>query len=97
MKRMVNRTIKEIVMNVVSANDLKLRGVASLDEGLTNHPELMITVRGKEQYVVMKVEQYYYFRELELEAALLEARGDLAAGRAVTESAEAHIERVFAK
>ncbi|MDQ7001391.1 MAG: type II toxin-antitoxin system Phd/YefM family antitoxin [Ghiorsea sp.] len=82
-------------MNVVRANDLKLRGVSSLEEGLENEREVMITVRGKVQYVVMRVEQYHHLRETELEAALLEARNDLMLGNSTTESAEAHVERVF--
>jgi len=84
-------------MNVVTANDLKLRGISSLEEGLVNQPEAMITVRGKVQYVVMKVEQYHHLRETELEAALLEARNDLAQGNSVTESAEAHVGRTFSQ
>ncbi|MDX8388527.1 MAG: type II toxin-antitoxin system Phd/YefM family antitoxin [Ghiorsea sp.] len=82
-------------MNVVTANDLKLRGISSLEEGLANQPEAMITVRGKVQYVVMKVEQYHHLREIELEAALLESRNDLEKGNSITESAEAHVGRVF--
>ncbi|MDQ6988447.1 MAG: hypothetical protein Q9M19_01095 [Mariprofundaceae bacterium] len=82
-------------MNMVTANDLKLRGVSSLEEGLENQHEAMITVRGRVQYVVMRVEQYYHLRETELEAALLEARNDLIQGNSTTESAEAHVERVF--
>lgn len=82
-------------MNVVTANDLKLRGVSCIEEGLIDQPEAMITVRGKARYVVMKVEQYHHLREAELEAALLEARNDLAQGNSITESAETHVERVF--
>ncbi len=84
-------------MNMITANDLKLRGVSSLEEGLENEPEAMITVRGKVQYVVMRVEQYHHLREAELEAALLESRNDLAQGKSLTESAEAHVERVFSQ
>lgn len=82
-------------MNVVTANDLKLRGVSSIEEGLKDQPEAMITVRGKAQYMVMNIEQYHHLREAELEAALLEMRNDLAQGNCITESAEAHVKRVF--
>ena len=67
-------------MNVIAANDLKTRGISSFEEGLKDASELMITVRGKEKYVVLKLEQYHYLREMELEAALLESRQDLALG-----------------
>jgi len=82
-------------MHTVTANELKTRGISSLDEGLKGQPELMITVRGKEKYVVLKLEQYHYLREMELEAALLEARQDIANGKTISENAEAHVQRVF--
>lgn len=82
-------------MNMIAANDLKTRGISSFEEGLKDASELMITVRGKEKYVVLKIEQYHYLRELELEAALLESRQDLAQSKTIKESAEAHVQRIF--
>ncbi|MDQ6967258.1 MAG: type II toxin-antitoxin system Phd/YefM family antitoxin [Mariprofundaceae bacterium] len=81
-------------MNTISANQLKTHGVSVLAEGLKNEPEAIITVRGKDQYVVMSIEHYHYLRELELEAALLEARRDIENGNVIHESAEAHVSRV---
>jgi hypothetical protein len=46
-------------------------------------------VRGKDRFVVMDMARYHYLRECELDAALVESRADLAAGRAVQESFEA--------
>jgi len=43
---------------------------------------------------VMEIAQYHYLRECELEAALAESRADLAAGRFVQESPEAHLARI---
>jgi hypothetical protein len=40
------------------------------------------------------MEQYNYLRECELEAALLEVKADLAAGRVISESVDDHIRRV---
>lgn len=81
-------------MGAIAANDLKTRGVASIREQLAENPEAIITVRGKSRYVVMDIEQYQYLRECELEAALLEAREDVKAGRVVTESVADHIKRL---
>jgi len=81
-------------MNAIAANELKTRGVSAMDEGLQNEPEAMITVRGKNQYVVMRIEQYYYLREMELEAALLEVRQDIKNGHVMHEPAEAHVNRI---
>ena len=80
-------------MNAITANDLKTRGVSVLEESLLAEPEAVITVRGKDQYVVMHLEQYRYLREMELEAALLETRRDLENGDFVRETAEVHLDR----
>jgi len=78
-------------MYTIVANDLKTRGVSALEEGLRSETEAMITVRGKGKYIVMRVDHYHYLREMELEAALLEARQDMASGKVIRESAEAHV------
>ena len=81
-------------MNTISANDLKTKGVAAIEASLEQRPEAVISVRGKERFVVMEMAQYHYLRECELEAALAETRADLAAGRFVKESPEAHLARL---
>ena len=80
----------------LNANDLKIRGVTAIAEALSEQTEALVAVRGKPTYVVMKLEQYQYLRECELDVALAEARADLAAGRVTRESAEAHLERLVA-
>jgi len=82
-------------MHSITANELKTRGISSLEEGLKDSPELMITVRGKEKYVVLDIEHYHHLREIELEAALLESRQEITNNKAVQESAEAHVQRIF--
>lgn len=81
-------------MATIAANDLKTKGVAAIREQLSDSPEAIITVRGKDRYVVMDIEHYRYLRECELEAALLEARDDVQAGRVVTESVAEHLKRL---
>lgn len=76
----------------VMANELKTRGVTAIDEALQKDDEVMISVRGKSKYVVMDIEHYNYLRECELEAALIETRRDMEAGRAKSMSADEHIE-----
>jgi hypothetical protein len=55
-----------------------------------------VSVRGKDKFVVMDMAQYHYLRECELDAALAQTRADLAAGRMVQESPEAHLARLDA-
>lgn len=81
-------------MPIISANDLKTKGVSVIEAALVNEEEATISVRGKERFVVMGIDHYHYLRECELEAALIESRADLAAGRYVKESAEEHLRRI---
>lgn len=81
-------------MSSLTANDLKTKGIAAIEAVLSDHPEAIVTVRGKDRFVVMDIEQYQHLRECELEAALAETRADVAAGRYVKESAANHIKRI---
>ncbi len=96
LENIVNRTIYRVV-KMITANDLKTKGIACLEESLTNQPEAVITVRGKESFVVMKIERYHYLREMELEAALYEAQQDVAAGRFTKDSVDQHVAELFAE
>lgn len=84
-------------MTIITANDLKIKGVSIVEEALLDDGEAIITVRGKEKYVVIDMKQYSKLREYELEVALLEARADVAAGRVKRESVDAHMKRVIDK
>lgn len=83
-------------MSPLTANDLKTRGVAAIEESLAHQPEAVISVRGKDRFVVMEVAQYHYLRECELDAALAQSQADVTAGRFVVESAQQHVARLDA-
>ncbi|BBU70474.1 hypothetical protein ICHIJ1_03930 [Fluviibacter phosphoraccumulans] len=92
----INNAIKGASMNHISANELKTRGIAAIEQALAEQPEAIVSVRGKDRFVVLEMAQYQRLRECELEVALAEARADVAAGRVVRESAEAHLARLDA-
>jgi PHD/YefM family antitoxin component YafN of YafNO toxin-antitoxin module len=81
-------------MSHLTANDLKTKGVAAIESVLAERSEAIVSVRGKDRFVVMDIAQYHYLRECELEAALAETRADLAAGRFTGASPEEHLARV---
>ncbi len=81
-------------MPPISANTLKTQGVSAIDEALAHASEAVVSVRGKDRFVVMGIEHYHYLRECELAAALAESQADLAAGRFVQESVDAHLARL---
>jgi len=98
---MIDRTIPEqhedAIMPTITANDLKTKGVAAIAAALAEQPDALVSVRGKNRFVVMELSHYHYLRECELQAALAETRADLAAGRYVVETAAAHAKRLDAE
>ena len=84
-------------MTVITANELKTKGIASIEQLLQDAQEVIISVRGKPRYVVMNIAHFDYLRERELVAAWAESRADVAAGRYRRESAEDHIARLKAE
>ncbi|SLM33213.1 conserved hypothetical protein [Desulfamplus magnetovallimortis] len=81
-------------MDIVTANQLKTKGISVIESKLADKKEIIISVRGKEKYVVMAIEQYNYLRECELDAALNETRADYQNNKFITESVEDHIKRI---
>jgi hypothetical protein len=86
-----------LIVIAITANDLKLRGVSILEEQLKQADEVIVSVRGRDRFVVMKMEKYSELRELELDRAIREARADYDAGRVFTESVAQHMKRVSPK
>ena len=83
-------------MTAISANDLKTKGISAIELALGSAPEAIISVRGKDKFEVMDMAHYHYLRVCELDAALAQTRAEMAAGRMVQESPEAHLARLDA-
>jgi len=81
-------------MSQITANDLKTKGIAAIEAALASESEAIVSVRGKDRYIVMELAQYHYLRECELEATLAQTRANLAEGRYVKESATDHVARI---
>jgi hypothetical protein len=81
-------------MSHISANDIKTKGIAAIEAALNKASEAIVSVRGKDRFVVMDIAHYHYLRECELDAALAQTQADLATGRFVQESPEAHLARL---
>lgn len=56
-------------MTHISASDLKTKGIAAIEFALSTAPEAIVSVRGKDRFVVMEMARYHYLRECELDAA----------------------------
>lgn len=81
-------------MSELTAHDLKVRGISAIEQALAQQPEAVISVRGKQRFVVMDMAQHHHLRECELDTALSQSRADVTAGRFVQESAIEHMVRL---
>lgn len=81
-------------MKSITANELKTKGVASIDAALAEQEEAIISIRGKDRYVVMDMETYNRLRVCELEAALYQAKKEVAEGKGIEESVDKHLDRL---
>ena len=84
-------------MSHISANNLKTKGIAVIEAVLAEYAEYaeaIVSVRGKDRFVVMDMAHCYHLRDCELDTALAQTRADIAAGRFVQELPEAHLTRL---
>jgi len=79
---------------MITANDLKTKGVAVIQSALEGQAEAIISVRGQQRFVVVDIAHYQYLRECELSAAINESKADIEADRVIKESPEAHLKRL---
>ncbi len=79
---------------IVTANELKRKGISYISSLLEKFENVFISVRGKKKYVILKIEDYERLKELELENAIREADRDLREGKYVVETAEEHFKRL---
>ncbi len=91
-----NRTNKRIIdlAHIITANDLKTKGVTLLNKETSEDLEVIVSVRGKNKYVIVPIEKYNYLRECELEAALQQTKRDIKEGKFIKESVEKHIKKI---
>ena len=46
-------------MSQISANDLKTKGIYAIELALSTAPEAIVSVRGKDRFVVMNISHYH--------------------------------------
>jgi PHD/YefM family antitoxin component YafN of YafNO toxin-antitoxin module len=79
---------------IISANEVKKRGVSIFEELLKKFDEIVITFRGKKRYVVMDIDRYNELREKELELAYKEVMEDYKKGEYKEVDAKEHIQNI---
>lgn len=78
----------------ITANELKTKGVTALRQATQDGSEAIISVRGRDKYVVIPIASYNRLRECELEVALIETRQDIKNGKVHRDSVKQHVQRV---
>jgi hypothetical protein len=86
--------MEDKMANEITANDLKVKGITVIDAMTSNGYEAVITVRGKQKYIVMTIEEYNKLREYELAGAIIEAKNDIKKGKFKKGTVEDHIKRI---
>ncbi|WP_419771074.1 MAG: prevent-host-death protein [Candidatus Marinarcus sp.] len=79
---------------VINANEVKTKGVSLFGKLLEKVDELIINVRGKNQYVVLDIQRYQELRANELDLAYLKSVQDIEKGNYKVQSAKEHIEEL---
>ncbi len=82
---------------IITANEVKTKGVSVFDKMLDKFDELIINVRGKNKYVVLDIERYKAFRESELDIAYLKAMQDIKEGKYKKQTAQKHIDELISE
>ena len=82
------------MIETITANELKTKGISAINKALSKAGEAFITVRGKSKFVVLPIDKYNKLREYELAAALEETKKELREGKFVEESIEEHMKRI---
>jgi len=79
---------------IVSANELKIKGVSFIDKLLKKYNEIFITFRGKKKFVVLSIDEYEKLKEAELEKIIRQAENDYTSGKVIKETADEHFKRL---
>jgi len=79
---------------IITANDIKTKGISYISKLMKKYSEIFISVRGKKKFVILPIEEYERLKEAELEKAIREAEEDYKNGRVIVETAEEHFKRL---
>ncbi len=79
---------------LVTASELKTKGISFIEKMIKRHKEVFITVRGKKKFAVLPIDEYERLKEAELDRLIYEAERDYEEGRYVKETAEEHFKRL---
>lgn len=80
--------------NTITAQELKVKGALAIKKIIGKFQEAIITVRGKESFVVLSFEQYKLLRERELQAAIDESKQAIFEKKYKIKSVKGHVKEL---
>jgi len=79
---------------IITANELKTRGISLVEKLIKQTGEVFVSVRGKKKFVIIPIEEYEKLKEAELESIIRQAEKDYEEGKYVVETAEEHFKHL---
>lgn len=79
---------------VITANELKTKGISVVEEAMKTYSRAVISVRGKRKYIMLPLEDYETLQEDSLTLAIRESEEDIKNGRYTVGSVEDHLKEV---
>jgi len=79
---------------MITANDLKVKGIKAIEKELEERDEAIISFRGKPKYIVLDIEEYETMRALQIEVAYKELKKKKEQGKAYRSDADTLIQRI---
>ena len=80
---------------MITANELKTKGIKAIDKELQDKEEAIITFRGKPKYIVLDIDKYDQIRALELDLLYLQAQEEIKQGKAKIIKTQKELEEHF--
>ncbi len=77
---------------MITANDLKVKGIKAIHQEINENDEAIISFRGKPRYIVIDFDKYDELRALELDKTYLETMQEIKQGKCKTISTNDELE-----
>lgn len=91
----LNDTINsEVKIMIISANDIKTKGLLNIEKIIKDGNEVFISKRGKTKFVLLSLEEYERLKEADIFKAIIDAETDYKKGKFIIESSEEHFKRL---
>ena len=80
---------------IITANEVKTKGVSFFEKIFKKTDEIIINVRGKNKYVVLDIERFNEFRQNELDLAHMKVMQDIEQGKFKMQTSSEHIKELM--